>query len=565
MKTKRTFCLLAALVILVSACQGLPQTGSPTTVNSTTVVSDPAQGLDSLPAYRASLVFSFDGTRDGAASAWSQTYSLVAAKQPDTRLLTYTEKGLEPALPAYAAFQGFQGKAVYYKETADEPCTASNSDESYDPSTLVEPVSRLPLPTALTSAGGEEQVAGVASLPYTFKASDVITDGSPQGSGQVWLAKGGSYIVKYVFELTGGSFGFDAGSSGTYRWEYTLEALDPAAGDLLPADCSPSLPEVPAMQDSVNRLAYPGYLYYETGSTLQQVVDFYTGSLPTAGYARVGTDMVGKQNAALNYSISGQVIRILVSGGTPTRVTILGQSRAEAEATPQPTPDQSAQSTQVYSNPQVRIINSLSLLTGQDPNPSVFDSYHMESHQLSPKWDEQTDSVIVTEDWFVLDAQGKNIHFTDTLKDESGKQTSSEVYLMGDKTYEMQNGVPVEGVTLASLVWTMWPLDPMLLLGVGATQTSPAGTETLEGRSAEVFQINGTTGYDQTGMFTGFGMLVTRLDGKVWIDVQTGALLKAEIHYDADIKDSTGTVRGSRSGLFEMSVSHINAVTVSLP
>jgi hypothetical protein len=52
----------------------------------------------------------------------------------------------------------------------------------------------------------------------------------------------------------------------------------------------------------------------------------------------------------------------------------------------------------------------------------------------------------------------------------------------------------------------------------------------------------------------------------VWLDQQTGALLKANLTYEMDIKDlGTGKVLGSGTGQVEIMVTQVGSVTVQLP
>jgi len=274
----------------------------------------------------------------------------------------------------------------------------------------------------------------------------------------------------------------------------------------------------------------------------------------------------GTQEASMIYSAGDLNLTFLAESGPPTRVQITGQSKQQAmSVTPMPTPDLSAQSTQIAGSPQMRVINSLGLLLGQDPTPSVFSSYHLESNQRSPRWDENSSQAITPESWLSIDVAGKDYHFFDSSLDKNGVKQTSEVYMIADQEYEVQNGVPTAGFGLASLAWVMWPLDPLLLLGVGSTKAEPVGTDTVDGRPVEVFHISGTTADDPSGLYAGFGSNVTSMDGKVWVDSQTGALLKTTLDYESQVKDGNGTLQGALPGHLELVVSRVNNVTVQLP
>jgi len=109
----------------------------------------------------------------------------------------------------------------------------------------------------------------------------------------------------------------------------------------------------------------------------------------------------------------------------------------------------------------------------------------------------------------------------------------------------------------------MWPLNLELVLASGAPGATTAGTETLEGRTAEVSELTGT----DTGISGSSGMVlpVASVSGKIWVDPQTGALLKAVLDYQVDVKDSSGNDKGNGSGHLEITVTQVGNDTVSLP
>lgn len=550
------------IIILLNSCSFVNR--KPDLRGESSLV-DPATGLDTLSKYKVDYSLKFEGTFKGNPSDWTTNYTMMVDKDPQTRLMTYTQSGLDSFSP-YQELEGFMGGIYYSRATTESPCMASFSDPEMDPLVeLPELAGKLPKINKMTSSGTGEIISGIETQLYTFDASGLNSRSGADVDGKLWLAKEGNYLVKFEMSLAGDNNIFDADTSGTFTWNYQLQPLE-SSSSILPADCPLPLPELPSVKNSTNLLVFPGYMTFETNMTPDEVLSFYQQNLPSSQFSLVDDIRTGSEVASMVYSDGTQNINFSVIKGNPTRVNISGQSQQQLAAiTPQPTIDLSAQSTQIYASPQMRVINSLGLLIGQDPEPSVFSSYHMESHQLSPRWDEQTGSVIVPENWLNVDVQGKNIHFINTDKSVDGTLSPSEVYLTGDKEYIMQNGLPTEGLGLASLTWIMWPLDPLMLLGIGSSKADPGGTEILDGRSTEIYQLSGTTADDLTGLYSGLGFLVTSMDGKVWVDSQTGALLKARINYDADIKDSNSTIQDSRSGLLELTVTQVNTVTVNLP
>ena len=115
---------------------------------------------------------------------------------------------------------------------------------------------------------------------------------------------------------------------------------------------------------------------------------------------------------------------------------------------------------------------------------------------------------------------------------------------------------------MTKLAWALWPIDPASVLGTGATSAQLTGTETVDGRVAEVYDIAATGPLSAPG---GMGLAVTSVNGQVWIDQETGALLKTVLDYDADVKDADGNVKGNAPGRLEIDVTQVGQVNVALP
>jgi hypothetical protein len=90
-----------------------------------------------------------------------------------------------------------------------------------------------------------------------------------------------------------------------------------------------------------------------------------------------------------------------------------------------------------------------------------------------------------------------------------------------------------------------------------------AGTETLEGRTAEVYAVD-SSGSDG-GVLGGLEIPIRMARGTVWVDGETGALLKAALDYQADVKDTSGSLQGSGPGHLDIVVTQVGRVSVALP
>ena len=160
------------------------------------------------------------------------------------------------------------------------------------------------------------------------------------------------------------------------------------------------------------------------------------------------------------------------------------------------------------------------------------------------------------------DVQGKTVHYTESKTPPGGSATTKKAYLIGGQEYDVLKG-KVGPVEADSVIWTMWPLDLETMLAMGAPGAAATGTETLDRRNAEVYEMAGAA--STISGATGLVLPASSIFGKVWDDQQTGALLKAELDYQADVKDSSSDDRGTSSGHLEITVTQVGNVTVSLP
>lgn len=532
-------------------------------------LADPAQGLAALPAYAASYTLTFSGTRAGKASIWSQAYTLTVASASQARLLAYNEYGLGPRRAAYPSLEGVAGKSRYSRMNPGDPCVASDVVTGTVPPALLDPSGLLPRGRILVRDGVTETVNGIAVLPYRVNpATGAVT--APGPAPRIWLATQGGYVVRYSAAASGGSEMYGADIRGVLSVEYAVRTIDPSLAAVVPVDCPLPLPDLPAMADRAVVLDYPGLLRYSTGSGIQAVADFYLARLPAAGFSLVGDARIGTINASLTFSRADQTIGVLVESGPPTMVLVTGQGRPLSVG-PLPTPTvkpvvtPGAAATAFSASSQMRIINSVGLLTGQNPNQSVFPSYHLTSTNALFLWDSDREAIARTDTQIAVDVQGKNVHAISRSAAVGKPPEVSEFYIIGDQNYDVQAGKVISGWGLSSISWLMWPLDPMMLLTLGSYKASPAGAESLDGRVAEVYDIAGKASDDLTGMFTAAGLPYVSVSGRVWVDKATGGLLKAMVDYEENVRDMDRVIKGTVKGRLELAVTRIGAVTVQLP
>lgn len=222
---------------------------------------------------------------------------------------------------------------------------------------------------------------------------------------------------------------------------------------------------------------------------------------------------------------------------------------------------------------QDRISSSLNRTLSLDEKTLA--SYHIEVSGSEPVLNQDTKKVETETYSLKADVSGEDVHMTQTITTGSQAAKTTEGYIIGGgmakseaggKEYETVAGKTQESFWV-SLTWVTFPLRLIAPLTIAATGSSAQGEETIDGRAAEKYGVDsanapaGVMGI-LSAMFT-----VTSSKGTVWVDKQTGALLKATLDFQQNEVDppGSGTVVGTGSGHIEISVTKVGQVSVALP
>ncbi|HOR00186.1 MAG TPA: hypothetical protein PLJ35_15335 [Anaerolineae bacterium] len=226
-------------------------------------------------------------------------------------------------------------------------------------------------------------------------------------------------------------------------------------------------------------------------------------------------------------------------------------------------------------NAQSRASEALGLVVHTSGETHVFPSYHIEVKGSGPALDWETQEVETEVIDLKADVQGENVHLFYAGSD--GEMIEGYIIDDGEDQveYEVIDGTPQETFGL-NLTWVTWPLGVITPYSLAAMGAQPAGSEAIDGRQAEVYDVDMAKG-DQTAVATVKGMLgsmtgqdFTAAKGKAWVDQETGALLKLaldyeEVLYDRNSEDKDAPPVGRGSGHYEILVTQVGKVSVSLP
>jgi hypothetical protein len=286
---------------------------------------DTKAGLSDLSSYKATLILSFDGTRDGKAEQWSKTYVMLNTKEPAARQLTIEKTGdLTNLDPVFMA----EVDGAAYERRGKNACNASVIEQGNSPIQRLDPTGSL---TGIIGAdnAGSQTVNGLAADHYTFDERVFGQLGLAQSTGEMWVASNGGYIVKYLVTTKGNADYFGEGIEGTLTWDYELTDVNKPVTIKLPADCPAGIVNAPQLPAASNVLNMPSVLTYDTASSLADAAAFYQKQIPGLGWKLLGNPTITDTTALLSFTQGNQNMTVIITtdaGSTKVHI-VLGKAQ----------------------------------------------------------------------------------------------------------------------------------------------------------------------------------------------------------------------------------------------
>jgi len=523
-------------------------------------------GLEPLEAYQATLRTSFTGTASGTPSSWSKTYTLSVSRARQARLLNIADDTANPDESLNGWITGQLDGLVYTRLGPMDPCSAGFLSADNTPE-VIELAQMLPPAAGAEVENTQETLAGIGVTRYRFDERAVNLAGIGIAQGEIWVANEGGFVVKYSLQIQSDKGIFDADQTGTMTWEYALNSINQAFEITLPQDCPAGMNAIPLPTGAGGVQLIPGYLTYLTDKSIREVADFYQQNLTGIGFEEQGVSVVNDSEAYLEYTNGSRSLTIQIRPGEQTSVNLMmafGSTPIVEVALP--TPDPAAVAAGDTSK---RVSSALTLLLGSDNTPSVFPSYHLELSGLSPALNGGSGTIVSSSTQISADVQGTNVHLSQTSTPEGGSPAVTEGYLIGDMNYLASGGQIQEDIFGIQMIWLSWPLEVLMPLSAASLGSEAIGSEEVNGRMADKYLID-TAKADLTSLemlqrMLPMNPLVSEAHGTIWVDQETGGLLKLNLDYAGTFKDLSGNVVGSAPGQIEIVVSQVGNVAVSLP
>jgi hypothetical protein len=553
--------LSIGLGLLLMSCTlvslpGVSQPPSPT--SSPYLLADPTAGLSQLEHYRNTLTITFQGRQDGQPTE-AEVHIDNAVWRPQAAAFSIIDDTDETGQPRQQ-LAGYVGQAAYAQWPESDGCevtwgAVSPGTGSLDPSGL--------LPALLSGDDqGEDSQEGITARRFRLDSGTLgVSEG--QATGDVWIASQGGFVVKYHLEIQGGPTVLGQGLDGTRTYDYAISEVNNGAPLAYPNGCEPVLTDVPVPSGASNEERQPGVLSFTTLSTQEQVGDFYNQVFAENGwtvtsqppedeayavwiYGREDSDNVAtvardedqeqgfawvivNLEGSLNPNAAGAV-----ATGVPT-------AAPGSEAEPTPTQD-----------PGARVQDSLALLVGSQDSPSVLPSFSYVIDLVLPEGLPQQSESLTGE------AEAGAFRFSGSYV---GMQV--EAWRTPEGQFLDASGNPDSGVGLTA--WINWQTVATSAVQTAASAATDMGRETVGSRQAEAFAISGAaSGSGVSGMSGGMGITFSDMQGTICVDQETGALLKADLTFQA-ASTLPGMSTEPGAGSLTIQVDKVGQAKVGLP
>jgi hypothetical protein len=209
------------------------------------------------------------------------------------------------------------------------------------------------------------------------------------------------------------------------------------------------------------------------------------------------------------------------------------------------------------------VSEALTLLLGSGNKPGALPSYHVVISATLPAW--RHGAVETTTLDLAADVQGLNVHLFDRSAVTGQPAKLVEGYIIGEDGYKVVNG-KVTTDFFMPLTWSAWQLEVLFPLTIASASPTSAGSEAIDGRTAEVYTLDSANA--PPGLLDALSSLTTVKAGRgrLWVDHETGALLKLELTYDDDlVAQAGGPVVAHVHGRVSILVTAVEKVAVALP
>jgi hypothetical protein len=295
-------------------------------------LTDVSAGLGNLNSYKASFSMTFEGKENGQPKTSTMAFTEEFVKDPPAKRTVITGLGGmlgdtgTPTPDQSSGIESIEVGGKMYSKMGDI-CTQVTAESGPQANAMMDPGSIIGGVRGAQRVGNET-MNGVPAVHYKLDVSGLETLGYLNGSGDVWVAEPGNYVVKYVFQATGTDKLFGGSSSeGTIKWDYEVSDVNQPIDIQAPADCGGAAEDIPMMDDAQDQAAFGEMSTYSTPSAFDDVVAFYEEEMKANGWVEAEEGGMSTEGMSMkNYTKDGRKVQVVItadssSGKTSVMIT----------------------------------------------------------------------------------------------------------------------------------------------------------------------------------------------------------------------------------------------------
>lgn len=303
--------------------------------------------LENLKSYRARTFYQSEGTRDDGTpvnDSVTVESAYVLDDGVDTRFMSMQLDSLDAEeVDAFGGFEFYQIGQDMYMFTGEEMgwIRISNEQSPFeDPSTqfLLDSSMVFTDLDNLKRQRPDEEIAGIDSRHYTFDQTAMLDflnagEGNLSADGEVWIAKDGDFVTKYVVNVTvesGGAGQLDPTlTSGTLRLEFELTEANEDITIELPEEAISGTnlagfgdEPLPLPEGATVAAATAQFAIVQTDLTVEEAQQFFDDALQGMGWTKdeSGSMSFGDM-VSLSYTKDNAKLTVLIQLDATTGAT----------------------------------------------------------------------------------------------------------------------------------------------------------------------------------------------------------------------------------------------------
>ena len=322
------FMLSASPAPVMAEDAAAPGIGASTAVSRTITLKNLRVGLDKLKSYRTRWTWSFDG-KLASGKPYTASYifseSVIPADKLFARVMTISQTPRSAESPSSLMVEAYDIAGTFYVSSSLNTSQASRCTPAPMPAGFFE---------GMDLTGGREmrgvrlvkegdRVNGILADQYALDATAIFTRGVKSASGNIWIARDGSYVVKFTLQVTGDTSLLgqevtdgqsDQLAEGKLTAEYVVLDTNKVKAIELPATCQSAesvADDIPLPKGATGTFTREGMTMFQSEDKPEALVEFFKKEMPAKGW-KAGKVQIISSMTQLEFTKGSRAVRIVI-------------------------------------------------------------------------------------------------------------------------------------------------------------------------------------------------------------------------------------------------------------